>query len=274
MATFGIDVSKWQKGINWDKVKNEGVKFAMLRGFSKTKDECFENFYKACKDRNIHVGCYIYVYATTVTEAKSYVQKFYNQCLKGKQFEYPIALDIEDITLLNKGKTTVTNIIKTMAEYLEDKGFYVVIYSSRSYFNTYMNDDQLTAYDKWIAEWSTQCKYDGDYGMWQFGGEINKLRSNKIAGKTVDQNYTYKDYPSIMKKQGLNGYKKTSSSGSYYPAFNDTSIVDGLKSICVDSSLENRKKIASANGINGYSGTYAENMKLLKLARKGKLKKA
>lgn len=274
MATFGIDVSKWQKGINWDKVKNEGVKFAMLRGFSKTKDECFENFYKACKDRNIHVGCYIYVYATTVTEAKSYVQKFYNQCLKGKQFEYPIALDIEDITLLNKGKTTVTNIIKTMAEYLEDKGFYVVIYSSRSYFNTYMNDDQLTAYDKWIAEWSTQCKYDGDYGMWQFGGEINKLRSNKIAGKTVDQNYAYKDYPSIMKKQGLNGYKKTSSSGSYYPAFDSTSIVDGLKSICVDSSLKNRKKIASANGINGYSGTYAENVKLLKLARKGKLKKA
>jgi hypothetical protein len=274
MATFGIDVSKWQKGINWDKVKNEGVKFAMLRGFSKTKDECFENFYKACKDRNIHVGCYIYVYATTVTQAKSYVQKFYDQCLKGKQFEYPIALDIEDITLLNKGKTTVTNIIKTMAEYLEDKGFYVVIYSSRSYFNTYMNDDQLTAYDKWIAEWSTQCKYDGDYGMWQFGGEINKLRSNKIAGKTVDQNYTYKDYPSIMKKQGLNGYKKTSSSGSYYPAFDSTSIVDGLKSICVDSSLENRKKIASANGINGYSGTYAENVKLLKLAKKGKLKKA
>lgn len=274
MAIFGIDVSKWQKGINWDKVKNEGVKFAMLRGFSKTKDECFEDFYKSCKERNIHVGCYIYVYATTVTQAKSYVEKFYNQCLKGKQFEYPIALDIEDKTLLDKGKTTVTKIIKTMADYLEDKGFYVVIYSSRSYFKTYMNDDQLTAYDKWVAEWSSKCQYDGDYGMWQFGGETNKLRSNKIAGKTVDQDYAYKDYPSIMKKQGLNGYKKTSSAGSYYPAFDSTSIVDGLKSIDVDSSFENRKKIASANGINGYSGTYGENVKLLKLARQGKLKKA
>ena len=273
MAIFGIDVSKWQKGIDWDKVKNEGVKFAMLRGFSKTKDECFEDFYKSCKNRNIHVGCYIYVYATTVTQAKSYVQKFYNQCLKGKQFEYPIALDIEDKSLLNKGKTTVTNIIKTMAEYLEDKGFYVVIYSSRSYFKTYMNDDQLTTYDKWVAEWSTECKYDGDYGMWQFGGETNKLRSNKIAGKTVDQDYSYKDYPSIMKKQGLNGYTKNSGAGSYYPAFNSTSIVDGLKNIDVDSSLQNRKKIASVNGINGYSGTYAENVKLLNLARKGKLKK-
>lgn len=273
MAIFGIDVSKWQKGINWDKVKNEGVKFAMLRGYSSYKDECFEDFYKSCKDRNVHVGCYIYVYATTVTQAKSYVQKFYNQCLKGKQFEYPIALDIEDKTLLDKGKTTVTKIIKTMAEYLEDKGFYVVIYSSRSYFKTYMNDDQLISYDKWVAEWSTECKYDGEYGMWQFGGETNKLRSNKIAGMTVDQDYAYKDYPSIMKKQGLNGYTKNSAVRSYYPAFNSKSIVDGLKNIDVDSSFQNRKKIASVNGINGYSGTYAENVKLLSLARQGKLKK-
>ena len=124
-----------------------------------------------------------------------------------------------------------------------------------------------------MAEWNTECKYNGDYGMWQFGGETNKIRSNKIAGMTVDQDYAYKDYPSIMKKQGLNGYKKTSSIRSYYPAFDSTSIVDGLKSIDVNSSFENRKKIASANGINGYSGTYAENVKLLKLAKQGKLKK-
>ena len=274
MAIFGIDVSKWQKGINWDKVKKEGVKFAILRGYSSYKDECFEDFYKSCKDRNIHVGCYIYVYATTVSQAKSYVKTFYEECLKGKQFEYPIALDIEDKTLLNKGKATVTKIIKTMADYLEDRGYYVVIYSSRSYFKTYMNVNQLVAYDKWIAEWAAECKYDGDYGIWQFGGEVNKLRSNKIAGKTVDQNYSYKDYPSIMKKQGLNGYKKSTSAGSYYPTFNSTSIVDGLKSIGVDSSFENRKKIASVNGINGYSGTYAENVKLLNLAKQGKLKKA
>ena len=43
--------------------------------------------------------------------------------------------------------------------------------------------------------------------MWQFGGETNKIRSNKIAGITCDQNYAYKDYPSIMMQKGLNGYK-------------------------------------------------------------------
>ena len=61
---------------------------------------------------------------------------------------------------------------------------------------------------------------------------------------------------------------------SYYPAFNSTSIVDGLKSIGVDSSKANRTKIANANGISNYTGSASQNTKLLALARQGKLKKA
>lgn len=60
---------------------------------------------------------------------------------------------------------------------------------------------------------------------------------------------------------------------SYYKSFNSTSIVDGLKSIGVDSSLEYRKKIAKANGIKNYKGDASDNIKLLKLAKQGKLKK-
>ena len=68
--------------------------------------------------------------------------------------------------------------------------------------------------------------------------------------------------------------KPSSSSTSYYPKFNNTSLVDGLKSIHVDSSMSNRKKIAAANGISNYEGTTSQNEKLLSLARQGKLKKA
>lgn len=70
------------------------------------------------------------------------------------------------------------------------------------------------------------------------------------------------------------GSSGTSSSGGYYPAFSNSSIVDGLKSIGVDSSMSNRKKIAAANGISGYTGTAAQNTKLCSLAKQGKLKKA
>lgn len=60
---------------------------------------------------------------------------------------------------------------------------------------------------------------------------------------------------------------------NYYPAFSGTSIVDGLKKIGVDSSKANRTKIAKANGISNYTGSASQNVKLLSLAKKGKLVK-
>ena len=60
---------------------------------------------------------------------------------------------------------------------------------------------------------------------------------------------------------------------AYYPSFNSGSIVDGLKSIGVDSSYENRKRIAQANGISNYEGQASQNEHLCNLARQGKLKK-
>lgn len=75
-----------------------------------------------------------------------------------------------------------------------------------------------------------------------------------------------------LKKAGASG--SGSSGSSYYAKFSSTSIVDGLKSIGVDSSMSNRKKIAAANGISNYTGTAAQNTKLCSLAKQGKLKKA
>ena len=69
------------------------------------------------------------------------------------------------------------------------------------------------------------------------------------------------------------GSSGESRSGAYYPAFDSGSIVDGLKSIGVDSSKANRAEIARANGISGYTGTYDQNVKLCDLARQGKLKR-
>ena len=72
----------------------------------------------------------------------------------------------------------------------------------------------------------------------------------------------------------MRGGSAVSSGSSYYPAFSSTSIVDGLKSIGVDSSFANRSKIAKANGIANYSGTAAQNSTLCSLAKQGRLKKA
>ena len=210
MSKFGIDISKWQRGFNFDKAINEGVEFVILRGaYSQGKDSCFEEFYKACKARNLPVGVYHYSMAKTVEDAKKEANFLLNNVLKGKQFEYPIYMDVEDATQKVLGKKLLTDIIVTFCETLENAGYYVGIYSTASYMKSYTEESRLDPYDKWIAQWYTKCTYTKNYGMWQFGGETNKLRTNKIAGVTCDQDYAYKDYPAIMKSLGLNGYGKS-----------------------------------------------------------------
>lgn len=220
---FGIDISTYQGGINLAAAKNEGVKFAILRagytgygnGVSKAIDNQFENHYRNAKANGIGVGAYWFSRATTYDNGRAEAEYMYNNCLRGKQFEYPIAIDVEDSYYQSKaGKSAVTNAIKGFCEYLEAKGYYVCIYANSNWFNNYIDTPQLTKYDKWVANWSTAKPSNPAGGLWQFGGETNRIRTNKVAGMTVDQNYAYYDYPAIMKQKGLNGY---SVNGSVQP---------------------------------------------------------
>ena len=207
MQVFGIDVSKWQGDFDFNLAKAEGVKFVIMRGaYALSKDTKFESYYKACKALKLPVGCYHYSMAKSVTEAKNEANFLINNVLKGKQFEYPIYMDVEDKVQLNLGKDLLTNIVIAFCDTLEKAGYYVGIYSSTSFFTTYLNESKLTKYDKWVAQWNNVCTYKGKYGMWQYGGETNYIRSNKIANVTCDQNYCYVDYPTIIKKNKLNGF--------------------------------------------------------------------
>ena len=215
---FGIDISVYQKGINLANAKNEGVQFAILRagytgygnGVSKAKDTEFETHYKNAKNNGLGVGAYWFSRATTYENGKLEAEYMYNNCLKGKQFEYPIYIDVEDTYYQQKaGKIAVANAIKGFCEYLENKGYYVGIYANTNWYNNYIDTASLNDYDKWIASWGTTKPLNPEGGMWQFGGETNKIRSNKIAGMVCDQNYAYKDYPRIMKNHGLNGFTAT-----------------------------------------------------------------
>lgn len=212
---FGIDISTYQGGINLATAKAEGVKFALLRagftgygnGVSKSVDNQFENHYRNAKANGLGVGAYWFSRATTYENGKAEAEYMYNNCLKGKQFEYPIAIDVEDSYYQAKaGKQAVTNAIKGFCEYLEAKGYYVCIYANSNWFKNYMDLSQLTKYDKWVANWGTSRPSSPAGGLWQFGGETNRIRTNKVAGMTVDQNYAFYDYPAIMKQKGLNGF--------------------------------------------------------------------
>ena len=130
MKKLGIDISKWQKNIDLDEVKKAGVEFVILRGaYSTSKDVCFDDFYKKYKAKKIPVGVYHYSMATTITEAKKEADAMV-KILKGKKFEYPIYLDVEDKVQKALGKDKLTSIIQKYCDTLEKAGYYVGIYST------------------------------------------------------------------------------------------------------------------------------------------------
>lgn len=220
MTTFGVDISRWQKGIDFDKIKAEGAEFVIMRcAYGTSTDTCFSDFYLKAKDRGLNVGAYIYTLATRPEEAETEA-KYVCELLKGKQFELPIYFDIEDTKQKKLSKAQNTAICKTFCDYMEKQGYWVGIYASRSFFSSFLNDAELQKYAHWVAEWKKECTYKGNagvLGMWQFGGETNLLRTNKIAGFTCDQNYMLIDYPTKIKNAKKNGFDSTTVKPSVTP---------------------------------------------------------
>lgn len=209
----GLDISSYQEKINFDAIKNDGQQFLILRagftgwggdGTGKYKDTSFENFYRQAKARNIPVGAYWYSCANTYEKGVAEAKFMYENCLKGKQFEFPIYIDVEENRHQQVGKTFVTSAIKGFCETLEKLGYYVGIYANLNYFNNYINTPALSMYDKWFAYWKNDINKPsfpyGEFGLWQ------RSSDGKVAGYRVDLNIAYKDYPSIIKNAKLNGF--------------------------------------------------------------------
>jgi lysozyme len=207
MAIFGIDISTYQRGMDLGQAKREGVQFAIIRGmYGNGKDTAFESNYQKAKNAGLGVGVYWWTRAVNEAQAREEAQILVDTCLKGKQFEYPIYIDVEDGLLQGLGKNKVDAIITAALTTLEKNGYYAGFYMNQNWYNNYCNGASLAKrFTAWIAKWVNA--YPGSQ-MWQFGGETNPIRTNRVAGQVCDQDYCYVDFPSIIKKGGFNGYGK------------------------------------------------------------------
>ncbi len=207
MATNGIDVSKHNGKIDWKEVKEDGIEYAILRAglgkYAKQKDERFEENYAGAKAAGLPVGAYWYSYAVTVEEAKEEARACI-EVLKGKQFEFPIWFDQEEKTSLDTGKANCSAMIRAFCTELEKAGYFVGLYTSRSFLTTHVEDDIKTRYALWIAECGDKLNYSGAVGMWQ------NSATGRVDGITgdVDLDGCFVDYPTRIKAKGLNGYGK------------------------------------------------------------------
>lgn len=206
----GIDVSTWQGDIDWNKVKADGIEFAMIRSSfgkenpDKQTDNKFHQNIKNAKAAGIPVGVYHYSYALSAEDAKKEAD-FCLSVIKGYQLEYPVAFDIEDASQLNLGKKLITDIIMAFCERVQAAGYYVSIYTNLDWISNRIDMERAKVFDVWLAQWNDKPTYSGSFGLWQYS---SKGKVSGIAGN-VDMNIAYYDYPSIIKNAGLNGYAKT-----------------------------------------------------------------
>lgn len=204
----GIDVSVHNGNIDWNRVKNDGIGFAILRaGYGKSisqKDAQFERNYAGAKAQGIPVGAYWYSYAITPAEAEAEARVFL-QAIAGKQFEMPVYFDIEEKSTLNTGSKNVSAIVKAFCNTMEKAGYWCGVYASRSHVQTYFDSEVKNRYSMWIAEWGSKLNYSGgEVGMWQ---RSEKGRVIGISGD-VDLDECYVDYPTVIKAAGKNGFSK------------------------------------------------------------------
>ena len=205
----GIDISVWQGRIDWSEVaKDENVKFAILRAgygkYASQKDTRFEEYYAGCKRYNIPVGAYWFSYATTkeeaIQEAKACIE-----CIKGKQFEYPILFDIEHSSQTSKAVADV--IIPAFCDTLKAAGYYVGIYTYYNFIKSYISESVYSKYDLALAHYASSTPWS-DKEIWQYS---SKGRIQGINDR-VDLDYCYvENYPEKIKSLGLNNLGKSSA---------------------------------------------------------------
>lgn len=212
----GIDVSAFQGDIDWNKVKADGIGFAILRaGYGKLAtqvDAKFNQNYRNAKKAGVPVGAYWYSYAKTVEEAKLEAAACINT-LKGTQLEYPVYYDVEENSQYKLGKAQVSAIIKAFCTAMEAAGYWVGLYTNAAWYNSVIEDDIKSRYAIWIAHWGvSKPGISGQYGLWQYNvGKNNPIRG--IAGD-VDLDYSYIPYPTLVKDAGRNNWPKTTTDKS------------------------------------------------------------
>lgn len=201
----GIDVSVYNGKIDWKKVKDDGTGFAMIRAgygsYASQSDAEFEANYSGAKAAGVPIGAYWFSYAASPEEAELEA-KACLEVIKGKQFEYPIAYDIENRFQAQLSVDTVDAIINTFCKYLEDRGYFVSLYSYDSFLANHISEATRSKYSVWAAN------LDGEptvpYDMWQysFDGVIDGIPNR------TDLDRSAVDFEKLIKSGGFNGFDK------------------------------------------------------------------
>ena len=192
-TSIGLDVSRWQGDINFQKVKDAGVEFVFIRVGSQRGvggeyyiDPKFERNIKGFKEVGIPVGIYFYSYANSKANAKKEAKWIIEQ-LKPYKIDLPVVFDWENWSFyqeFNLSFYSISEIAKTYLNEMEKAGYEGMLYSSKYYLENVWFKQK---YPVWLAHYTTKTNYQGEYKVWQM---CSNGRVDGINGD-VDINIMY-----------------------------------------------------------------------------------
>lgn len=207
MSIKGLDVSRFQGEVDWERVKAAGYQFAMLRaGYGDDSvDGQFRRNASECNRLGIPIGAYWFCYAASPENAAQEA----DSCIRtvsGYRLDYPVCYDIEQASADYVEKQGVSftpalaqSLVKSFCDRIEAQGYFAMFYSNRSFYDTYLGAALAGRYAFWYARYTDT--FDGtDCGIWQYTstGSVPGISGN------VDLDLAYVDYPSVIRRAGLN----------------------------------------------------------------------
>ncbi len=213
MDIKGVDLSVYQSGIDYKRMSDDGVKFAIIRaGFAQNEDKQLEANVRGCLKRQIDVGYYWFSYAKTVEQARQEAAVCLRAIGRFPAPAYPVFFDGEENSIANAvGKKVMTDIALAFVEEIEKGGYPSGIYANPDWMeNRYEKDRIVGKVDIWLAHWTfdpeKKSRYNYGQTMWQWGIE-------RFGNHDADADLCFVDYPARTaewyKDHGAGSEKKT-----------------------------------------------------------------
>lgn len=184
---IGIDVSRYQGAIDFERVKAAGVDFVLLRSsigdgadITTGEDIRFAVNFREAKKAGLMVGAYHYLRGVNVEDARAEA-RFFIKTLAPYDMDFPAVLDFEDpwqqdyLTIEER-----TSMALAFMREVENAGYYPMLYTNTNWAENYLDMSRLDKYDLWLAEWHPKPTYSGKFGIWQYTayGEVSGIEGD------------------------------------------------------------------------------------------------
>lgn len=176
-AKKGVDVSKYQGDIDWEKVKNAGIEFAFIRagirgygtGALVPDEKFYENAVEASK-QHIEIGAYFFSQAVNEEEAVEEARLVIDS-LSGNRIPLPVVYDLEYVEGGRINSLSVeerTRNCRAFCDTIRGAGYEAMVYGNMETMLLMLDLEQLRDIEKWFSFYRPGFYYPYDYAIWQY----------------------------------------------------------------------------------------------------------